>query len=97
MTDIKNYCCKPCNYSTPHKFHYERHLKSKSHFKISNLSTKEKIGQKVIDEGIIIWFPGPNSYTGEDLAELQIHGSNAVINALFSKLNETSPLLSVES
>jgi len=42
MTDIKNYCCKPCNYSTPHKFHYERHLKSKSHFKISNLSTKEK-------------------------------------------------------
>ena len=31
---------------------------------------------------------GPNSYTGEDLAELQIHGSNAVINALLRVLSE---------
>jgi len=35
-----------------------------------------------------LWFPGPNSYTGEDLAELQIHGSNAVINALLRVLSE---------
>ena len=35
-----------------------------------------------------MWFPGPNSYTGEDLAELQIHGSNAVINALLRVLSE---------
>ena len=43
----------------------------------------------VIDpEALLLWFPGPNSYTGEDLAELQIHGSNAVINALLKILSE---------
>ena len=43
----------------------------------------------VIDpEALLLWFPGPNSYTGEDLAELQIHGSNAVIDALFKVLSE---------
>ena len=36
----------------------------------------------LIDQGIILWFPGPNSFTGEDLAELHIHGSKAVINKL---------------
>ena len=41
----------------------------------------------VIDpEALLLWFPGPNSYTGEDLAELQIHGSNAVISALLKAL-----------
>ncbi len=39
-------------------------------------------------EALLLWFPGPNSYTGEDLAELQIHGSNAVINALLRVLSE---------
>jgi len=39
-------------------------------------------GKELIDEGVIIWFPGPNSYTGEDLAEFHIHGSRAVINAM---------------
>jgi len=35
-----------------------------------------------------LWFPGPNSYTGDDLAEFQVHGSNAVINALLKALSE---------
>ena len=39
-------------------------------------------------EALLLWFPGPNSYTGEDLAELQIHGSNAVINSLLRVLSE---------
>jgi len=44
---------------------------------------------KVIDpEAILLWFPGPNSYTGDDLAEFQIHGSNAVITALLKALSE---------
>ena len=44
---------------------------------------------KVIDpEALLLWFPGPNSYTGDDLAEFQIHGSNAVINALLKALSE---------
>ena len=43
----------------------------------------------VIDpEALLLWFPAPNSYTGENLAELQIHGSNAVINTLLRVLSE---------
>jgi len=42
---------------------------------------------KIIDpESILLWFPGPNSYTGDDLAEFQVHGSNAVINAFLKVL-----------
>jgi len=47
-------------------------------------------GKELIDEGVIIWFPGPNSYTGEDLAEFHVHGSRAVIKAMhlaISKIN----------
>jgi tRNA modification GTPase len=44
--------------------------------------------KKLIDEGIILWFPGPDSYTGEDMAEIQVHGSKAVIDALHSSISE---------
>jgi len=43
---------------------------------------------ELIDEGIILWFPGPESYTGEDMAEIQIHGSKAVVNALHSTISK---------
>ena len=39
-------------------------------------------GKELIDEGVIIWFPGPKSYTGEDLAEFHVHGSRAVVKAM---------------
>ena len=42
----------------------------------------------LIDEGVILWFPGPNSYTGEDLAEFHIHGSRAVISSLHSAISK---------
>ena len=45
-------------------------------------------GKETIDEGVIIWFPGPNSYTGEDLAEFHIHGSRAVINAMHTSISK---------
>ena len=45
--------------------------------------------KNIIDpEALLLWFPAPNSYTGDDLAEFQIHGSNAVINALLKVLSE---------
>ena len=37
---------------------------------------------EVIDAGIIIWFPSPKSYTGEDVLEFHVHGSRAVINSI---------------
>ena len=43
---------------------------------------------ELIDQGMLIWFPGPNSYTGEDLAELHIHGSKAIISTLLSSLSK---------
>ena len=50
------------------------------------VATKRKFNyvdtNKLIDEGVLLWFPGPNSYTGEDLAEFHVHGSRAVINAM---------------
>jgi tRNA modification GTPase len=35
-----------------------------------------------IDRGLVIWFPGPQSFTGEDIAELHTHGSRAVVSAV---------------
>ena len=50
--------------------------------KINKINTSE-----LIDEGIILWFPGPGSYTGEDMAEIQVHGSKAVIDALHTSIS----------
>jgi tRNA modification GTPase len=41
---------------------------------------------EAIDDGLALFFPGPNSFTGEDVAELHIHGSRAVIAALLDTL-----------
>lgn len=35
-----------------------------------------------IDRGLVLWFPGPASFTGEDMAELQVHGGRAVVRAV---------------
>ena len=45
--------------------------------KINNINNSE-----LIDEGIILWFPGPESYTGEDMAEIHVHGGKAIILAI---------------
>ncbi|MDA7442236.1 tRNA uridine-5-carboxymethylaminomethyl(34) synthesis GTPase MnmE [Candidatus Pelagibacter ubique] len=51
--------------------------------KINKINTSE-----LIDEGILLWFPGPESYTGEDMAEFHIHGSKAVIDALHHSISK---------
>ena len=42
---------------------------------------------EILDEGLVAWFPGPNSFTGEDVAELHIHGGRAVLDGLLTALN----------
>jgi tRNA modification GTPase len=42
----------------------------------------------LLDEALALWFPGPKSETGEDMAELQIHGGRAVIAAVLKALGE---------
>lgn len=39
--------------------------------------------KEIIDKGIVLWFPKPHSFTGEDVVELHLHGSRAVISGLF--------------
>ena len=51
--------------------------------KINNINTSE-----LIDEGIIIWFPGPESYTGEDMAEIHVHGGKAVVVAVQKEISK---------
>jgi len=51
--------------------------------KINNINTSE-----LIDEAIIIWFPGPESYTGEDMAEIHVHGGQAVILAVQNEISK---------
>jgi len=50
--------------------------------KINNINTSE-----LIDEGIILWFPGPESYTGEDMAEIHVHGGKAIISAVQEQIS----------
>ncbi len=51
--------------------------------KINSINTFE-----LIDEGIIIWFPGPQSYTGEDMVEIHIHGGKAIVIALQNEISK---------
>ncbi|MCF6219876.1 MAG: tRNA uridine-5-carboxymethylaminomethyl(34) synthesis GTPase MnmE [Robiginitomaculum sp.] len=46
---------------------------------------KDQNGDK-LDEALVLWFPGPGSFTGEDMAELHTHGSVAVIEAVSQAL-----------
>jgi tRNA modification GTPase len=41
----------------------------------------------LLDEGLVLWFPGPNTATGEDLAELHLHGGRAVVAAILAALD----------
>ena len=69
---------------------------SKSITKKDSLNPKEinlckfydPVNQNLIDKGLLLWFPGPNSFTGDDLAEFHVHGSNAVINLFMKVLSE---------
>ena len=51
--------------------------------KINNINTSD-----LIDEGIILWFPGPQSYTGEDMAEIHVHGGKAVVMSVQNEISK---------
>jgi len=40
-----------------------------------------------IDDAVVLWFPGPASATGEDVAEFHVHGGRAVLAAVFAALS----------
>jgi len=51
---------------------------------------------EVIDEALALWFPGPKSETGEDTAELQLHGGRAVLAAVLGALGRIEGLRMAE-
>jgi tRNA modification GTPase len=52
---------------------------------------------EIIDEALALWFPAPHSETGEDVAELQLHGGRAVIAAVLAALGRIEGLRMAEA
>ncbi|KAH8363601.1 hypothetical protein KR084_011949 [Drosophila pseudotakahashii] len=52
--------------------------------------------KEMIDRGLLLWFPGPASFTGEDSCEFQVHGSLAVIAAMLDALGKVDGLRPAE-
>jgi len=51
----------------------------------------------LLDEGLVLFFPGPASFTGEDTAELQIHGGRATVKAVLATLSDLPGLRAAEA
>jgi tRNA modification GTPase len=49
-----------------------------------------------IDDAVVLWFPGPGSATGEDVAEFHVHGGRAVLAALFAAISKIPNLRAAE-
>src|ERR1700722_17514618 len=49
-----------------------------------------------VDDAVVLWFPGPASATGEDVAEFHVHGGRAVLAALFAALSAFADLRAAE-
>lgn len=52
----------------------------------ASFRTLRDINGEVLDQALVLWFPGPNTATGEDLAEFHLHGGRAVVDAVEAAL-----------
>src|SRR5262245_57245798 len=46
----------------------------------------DPVSGELLDDSLVLWFPGPGSVTGEDVAEFHIHGGRAVLAAVLQAL-----------
>jgi tRNA modification GTPase len=51
----------------------------------------------LLDQGLVVWFPGPDTVTGEDLAELHLHGGRAIVAAVEAALTRRAGLRRAEA
>lgn len=65
--------------------------------RMAAFATLRTIDKDQIDEALVLWFPGPNSETGEDVAELQIHGGRATVAATLAALGQLKGLRPAEA
>lgn len=56
--------------------------------RVATLATFVTAEKEAIDSGIALFFPAPNSYTGEDVVELQAHGGSVVLDMLLKRVLE---------
>ena len=61
------------------------------------VSFHSPIDDETIDRGILVWYPGPHSFTGEDVAEVHVHGGTAVVSAILGALSEIPGLRPAEA
>ncbi|WP_089173174.1 tRNA uridine-5-carboxymethylaminomethyl(34) synthesis GTPase MnmE [Bosea sp. AS-1] len=54
--------------------------------RLATLRVLRDIQNEVIDKGLVLFFPGPTSFTGEDVVEFHVHGSRAILAALLRHL-----------
>ena len=52
---------------------------------------------EIVDRGLLLWFEGPNSFSGEDIAEFHIHGGRAVVDAMLDALSAVDGLRPAEA
>lgn len=64
--------------------------------RIAGLRTIRNRNGDVIDQALVLQFPAPNSFTGEDCAEIHVHGGRAVVDAVFSELSSMNELRPAE-
>ncbi|XP_044256219.1 tRNA modification GTPase GTPBP3, mitochondrial [Tribolium madens] len=55
-------------------------------------SIKHPSNHEILDKGLILWFPGPHSFTGEDCCEFHVHGGIAVVNSVLNALGSLPDL-----
>lgn len=63
---------------------------------IARAILKDPSSQEILDDSLVAWFKGPHSFTGEDVAELHVHGGRAVVEGVLSALNTIGGLRPAE-
>jgi len=57
---------------------------------------RDPVSGEALDQGLVFWFPGPASFTGEDMAELHLHGGKGVVSAVLAALGRIPNLRPAE-
>lgn len=65
--------------------------------RVATFATLRGASGAAIDDAVVLYFPQPNSATGEDVGELQVHGSRAVLSAIFEEIGKIEGMRAAEA
>ncbi|CAD7049170.1 tRNA uridine-5-carboxymethylaminomethyl(34) synthesis GTPase MnmE [Pseudorhizobium endolithicum] len=85
--------------SGPEAFEALKRLTGKAAPRPRHASLRQIVDRRgaLLDQALVLSFPGPHSFTGEDCVELQLHGSRAVVNAVLAELAAVAGLRMAEA